>query len=54
LRSFTGFLFGYTTAWFGYPLVEETMRETRNLMRRKLERYRRLGTPAVKPATSLE
>jgi uncharacterized membrane protein len=54
LRSFTGFLFGYTTAWFGYPLVEDTMRETRNLMQRKLERYRRLGTTASKPVTSPE
>ena len=27
LRTLTGFLFGFTTAWFGYPLVEESMRE---------------------------
>lgn len=41
LRSLTGFLFGFTTAWFGYPLVEETMAESRQLMSRKLERYQR-------------
>jgi uncharacterized membrane protein len=35
LRSFTGFLFGFTTAWFGYPMVEESMRETVKLMARK-------------------
>jgi len=27
LRTLTGFLFGFTTAWFGYPLVEASMRE---------------------------
>lgn len=32
LRSLTGSLFGFTTAWFGYPLVEETMAETRKVM----------------------
>ncbi len=29
LRTLTGFLFGFTTAWFGFPLLEETMAETR-------------------------
>jgi len=24
LRTLTGFLFGFTTAWFGYPLIEES------------------------------
>jgi len=32
LRTLTGFLFGFTTAWFGYPLVEQSMAETRELM----------------------
>jgi uncharacterized membrane protein len=32
LRTITGGLFGVTTAWFGYPIVEETMAETRKLM----------------------
>ena len=35
LRTLTGFLFGFTTAWFGYPLVEETMRDARTLMVKK-------------------
>jgi uncharacterized membrane protein len=29
LRVLTGFLFGFCTAWFGYPVVEETFREMR-------------------------
>lgn len=29
LRTLTGFLFGFTTAWFGFPLLEESMIETR-------------------------
>ncbi len=36
LRSLTGFLFGFTTAWFGFPLIEEAMADTRRLMRTKL------------------
>lgn len=36
LRSITGFLFGFTTAWFGYPYVEEGMRDTRLLLNRKI------------------
>ena len=35
LRTLTGFLFGFTTAWFGYPLIEEAMADTRRLMARK-------------------
>jgi len=35
LRVLTGFLFGFTTAWFGYPLVEETMVETRLMLTKK-------------------
>ena len=32
LRTLTGFLFGFTLAWFGYPRVDESMAETRELM----------------------
>lgn len=32
LRTLTGFLFGFSTAWFGYPLVEEAMADTRKVM----------------------
>jgi len=35
LRSVTGFLFGFITAWFGYPYVEETMRENRKILDEK-------------------
>lgn len=31
-RTLTGFLFGFSTAWFGYPLVEEAMQDTRSLL----------------------
>lgn len=35
LRVLTGFLFGFGTAWFGLPYVEESMRETNELLIRK-------------------
>jgi uncharacterized membrane protein len=35
LRILTGFLFGFSTAWFGYPLVEETMVDTRQVLAAK-------------------
>jgi uncharacterized membrane protein len=38
LRTLTGFLFGFTTAWFGYPLVEETMADTRRYIQEKFHR----------------
>ncbi|HWQ83319.1 MAG TPA: DUF2085 domain-containing protein [Anaerolineales bacterium] len=38
LRSLTGFLFGFTTAWFGYPMVEASMAEARQIMATKLRR----------------
>ena len=41
LRVVTGGLFGFTTAWFGYPMVEQTMAETRQIMAAKLLRLRR-------------
>lgn len=40
LRTLTGALFGFTTAWFGYPLVEETMVETRKVMAVKFSAVR--------------
>jgi uncharacterized membrane protein len=43
LRILTGALFGITTAWFGYPMVEESMRETRQLMARKFLRVKGNG-----------
>lgn len=35
LRTLTGFLFGFTTAWFGFPLLEESMTETRIIVATK-------------------
>ena len=32
LRTLTGFLFGFTTAWFSFPVVEEAMADTRRLL----------------------
>lgn len=40
LRTVTGFLFGFTTAWFGYPLFEETMEEARQLLTNKFAKIR--------------
>ena len=36
LRTLTGFLFGFITAWFGYPYVEESMRENKKFLEGKL------------------
>ena len=38
LRSITGFLFGFTTAWFGYPIVEESMQDVRRYYGQKIAR----------------
>lgn len=35
LRTLTGFLFGFSTAWFMFPLIEETMVDTRKLLSKK-------------------
>jgi uncharacterized membrane protein len=35
LRTITGLLFGITTAWYIYPIVEEAMSDTRRLLVRK-------------------
>ncbi len=35
MRVFTGFLFGFATAWFAYPSIEESMRETREFFLKK-------------------
>ena len=36
LRSFTGALFGFGNAWLAYPYVEDSMKETVELVERKL------------------
>jgi hypothetical protein len=35
LRAMTGFLFGFITAWFGYPYVEESMVENKKFLNEK-------------------
>lgn len=35
LRLLTGGLFGITTAWYMFPLIEESMRETRTILAKK-------------------
>lgn len=35
LRTLTGGLFGFTTAWFGYPYIEENMIEVRRILAHK-------------------
>lgn len=42
LRSLTGFLFGVTTAWYGFPIVAETMQEAKRSL---LVKFKRLGKP---------
>ncbi|MEJ2600302.1 MAG: DUF2085 domain-containing protein [Anaerolineales bacterium] len=47
LRALTGFLFGFCTAWFGYPLVEQTMVETQQIMSEKWLRLQKQPAEAV-------
>lgn len=37
-RVITGFIFGLMTAWLGYVNIEESMRDTRRVITRKLQR----------------
>jgi uncharacterized membrane protein len=39
LRTLTGFLFGFTTAWFGIPYMEESFGETLRIFTRKKALY---------------
>lgn len=36
LRAITGFLFGFMTAWYGFPFIEDSMRETRRMLAQKI------------------
>ncbi len=38
LRTITGALFGFTTGWFGFPVLEESMRDTRQHLSAKKAR----------------
>lgn len=48
LRTITGTLFGAGTAWYIYPLMEETMSVTRFNLERKLMTIRKLSSKASK------
>jgi uncharacterized membrane protein len=37
LRTITGLLFGITTAWFGFPVTENNMRDSREFIEKKLK-----------------
>jgi uncharacterized membrane protein len=51
MRVLTGALFGFMTAWFGYPMVEVTMAETRQIMaQKKLKVSNALASIAHMPA----
>jgi uncharacterized membrane protein len=43
LRTITGTLFGVMTTWYLYPMIEETMKETRRLVARKKATAEQLG-----------
>jgi hypothetical protein len=45
LRVLTGFLFGFLTAWFAYPNIEESMQETRQFFVKKFAQVK--ATPMV-------
>jgi len=49
LRTLTGGLFGFMTAWFGYPLVDASMRDTGEYLGAKLRRIRKSVLSAVAP-----
>jgi len=51
LRVLTGGLFGFTTAWFAYPYMEESMAETRQFFIKKFESIRQ-NKPSVQDAPS--
>jgi len=45
LRTLTGFLFGITTAWYGYPYIEESMRDTRRILTHKIAVVKQTAAP---------
>jgi uncharacterized membrane protein len=53
LRTLTGGLFGFTTAWFGYPLVEESMAESKEYLSAKWARIKssKAGKPLHQPVS---
>lgn len=49
LRTITGSLFGVMTTWYLYPMIEETMKETRRLVARKLATEAQTKNPVAGP-----
>ncbi|HJR80520.1 MAG TPA: DUF2085 domain-containing protein [Anaerolineales bacterium] len=47
LRTLTGALFGFTTAWFAYPYMEESMAETRQFFIKKFAAIRQNNLSSV-------
>jgi len=47
LRVLTGALFGFTTAWFAFPYMEESMAETRQFFIKKFESIRQSNLSAT-------
>jgi uncharacterized membrane protein len=47
LRVLTGALFGFTTAWFAYPYMEESMVETRQFFIKKFESIKQNNLSSV-------
>ena len=43
LRVLTGFMFGFFTAWFAYPNIEESMQETRQFFIKKFAQVKALA-----------
>jgi len=43
LRTITGSLFGFFTAWYLFPLIEESMAETRTIITEKIKYIKSLG-----------
>ncbi len=52
LRTITGFLFGFMTAWFGYPMMEESMQDTREYMDAKFQKVKDQISSASAPEKS--
>jgi uncharacterized membrane protein len=47
LRVLTGFLFGITTAWFMFPMIEESMADTRRLLAKKFAVLKKQSSDAL-------
>lgn len=53
LRFLTGGLFGLTTAWYLFPMLEETMQDTRSMLSRKMEIISQFDDSEVRDADAI-